>query len=338
MGLVNSPAAAYETRPPRPVSPDPLSVMIEVSHLTKRFVGRTAVDDVSFEVGRGEVVGFLGPNGAGKSTTMRMLTGYLPATLGSAKVNGHDVFSDSIRARREIGYMPESVPLYDDMRVSEYLDFRAALKGLRGRAIRENVGRVTELTGLRDVQRKIVGSLSKGYRQRLGLADALVHRPRLLILDEPTNGLDPNQIRQVRSLIAQLSTEHTILLSTHILSEVEMVCRRVIIIHKGRIRADDTPENLARSSRSAGILTVELKAPTEEVIDSLQAIQGIRRAAAIPSAGSSGWTQFEVRLDSGADPREEIATLTRDRHWPLRELRANQATLEDVFVEITQRD
>jgi ABC-2 type transport system ATP-binding protein len=157
-----------------------------------------------------------------------------------------------------------------------------------------------------------------------------VHRPRLLILDEPTNGLDPNQIRQVRSLIAQLSTEHTILLSTHILSEVEMVCRRVIIIHKGRIRADDTPENLARSSRSAGILTVELKAPTEEVIDSLQAIQGIRRAAAIPSAGSSGWTQFEVR--------EEIATLTRDRHWPLRELRANQATLEDVFVEITQRD
>jgi ABC-2 type transport system ATP-binding protein len=269
---------------------------------------------------------------------MRMLTGYLPATLGSARVNGHDVFSDSIRARREIGYMPESVPLYDDMRVSEYLDFRAALKGLRGRAIRENVGRVTELTGLRDVQRKIVGSLSKGYRQRLGLADALVHRPRLLILDEPTNGLDPNQIRQVRSLIAQLSTEHTILLSTHILSEVEMVCRRVIIIHKGRIRADDTPENLARSSRSAGILTVELKAPTEEVIDSLQAIQGIRRAAAIPSAGSSGWTQFEVRLDTGADPREEIATLTRDRHWPLRELRANQATLEDVFVEITQRD
>ena len=312
--------------------------MIEVQHLTKRFVGRTAVDDLSFEVGKGEVVGFLGPNGAGKSTTMRMLTGYLPATMGTARVAGHDVFSDSIRARREIGYMPESVPLYDEMRVVEYLNFRAALKGLRGRAVKENVGRVMDLTGLKDVQRKIVASLSKGYRQRLGLADALVHRPRLLILDEPTNGLDPNQIRQVRSLIAQLSTEHTILISTHILTEVEMVCRRVIIIHRGKIRADDTPENLARSSRSAGMLTVEMKAPAEEATEALQGLAGIRRATAVPSAVNGGWQQFEVKLDTGADPREEIAELTRGRGWPLRELRANQATLEDVFVEITQRD
>jgi ABC-2 type transport system ATP-binding protein len=269
---------------------------------------------------------------------MRMLTGYLPATMGTARVAGHDVFSDSIRARREIGYMPESVPLYDEMRVVEYLNFRAALKGLRGRAVKENVGRVMDLTGLKDVQRKIVASLSKGYRQRLGLADALVHRPRLLILDEPTNGLDPNQIRQVRSLIAQLSTEHTILISTHILTEVEMVCRRVIIIHRGKIRADDTPENLARSSRSAGMLTVEMKAPAEEGSEALQGLAGIRRATAVPSAANGGWQQFEVKLDTGADPREEIAELTRGRGWPLRELRANQATLEDVFVEITQRD
>ena len=312
--------------------------MIEVNHLTKRFVGRTAVDDVSFTVGKGEVVGFLGPNGAGKSTTMRMLTGYLPATMGNARVAGHDVFSDSIRARREIGYMPESVPLYDEMRVVEYLNFRAALKGLRGRAVKENVGRVMELTGLKDVQRKIVASLSKGYRQRLGLADALVHRPRLLILDEPTNGLDPNQIRQVRALIAQLSAEHTILLSTHILSEVEMVCQRVIIIHRGRIRADDTPENLARSSRSAGTLTVELNAPADEAVEALQSLAGVRRATPSPAPANGGWLQFEVKLDTGADPREAIAALAAARGWPLRELRANQASLEDVFVEITQRD
>ena len=311
--------------------------MIEVRHLTKRFVGRTAVDDISFTVGKGEIVGFLGPNGAGKTTTMRMLTGYLPPTAGLAKVAGFDVFTDSLKARREIGYMPESVPLYDDMRVEEYLKFRAGLKGLRGRAIKENMGRVMELTSLKDVSRKMVSSLSKGYRQRLGLADALIHRPRLLILDEPTNGLDPNQIRQLRSLIAQLSEEHTIILSTHILSEVQMTCRRVIIIHSGKIRADDTPENLARTSRTASTITVELKAPAEAAVEKLQSIPGIRRVTPVASE-EGGWQVLEVKPDADTDAREEISCAARDNHWPLRELGRRQATLEDVFVEITQRD
>lgn len=310
--------------------------MIEVRHLTKRFVGRTAVDDISFSVGKGEIVGFLGPNGAGKTTTMRMLTGYLPPTSGVARIGGHDVFTDSLKARREIGYMPESVPLYDDMRVEEFLKFRAGLKGLRGRAVKENMGRVMDLTGLRDVSRKMVASLSKGYRQRLGLADALIHRPRLLILDEPTNGLDPNQIRGVRSLISQLSEEHTILISTHILSEVQMTCRRVIIIHRGKIRADDSPGNLARASRTASTITVEIKAPAGPAIEKLQSISGVRRVTAL--AEEDGWQILEVKPDADTDAREEISRAALDNHWPLRELGRRQATLEDVFVEITQRD
>jgi ABC-2 type transport system ATP-binding protein len=310
--------------------------MIEACHLTKRFVGRTAVDDISFTVGKGEIVGFLGPNGAGKTTTMRMLTGYVPPTSGTASVAGFDIFRDPLKVRREIGYMPESVPLYDDMRVEEYLKFRAALKGLRGRAIRENMARVIDLAGLKEVSRKMVSSLSKGYRQRLGLADALIHRPRLLILDEPTNGLDPNQIRQVRSLIAQLSDEHTILLSTHILSEVQMTCRRVIIIHRGKIRADDSPENLARGSRTAATITVEIKAPAEAAVEKLQSIAGIRRVT--PLSHDDGWQLLEVKPEPETDAREEISRAATDNHWPLRELGRRQASLEDIFVEITGRD
>lgn len=310
--------------------------MIEVKNLSKRFVGRTAVDDITFSVGKGEIVGFLGPNGAGKTTTMRMLTGYLPPSNGAASVAGHDVFSDSIRARREIGYMPESVPLYDDMRVEEYLKFRAKLKGLRGRAVKENMGRVMELTGLKEVARKMVSNLSKGFRQRLGLADALIHRPRLLILDEPTNGLDPNQIRQVRSLIAALSEEHTILLSTHILSEVQMTCRRVIIIHRGKIRADDSPDALAKSSRSSGTVTLEIEAPADAAAEKLQSIAGVRRITPLGTEGP--WSTLEIKPEPDSDVREEIARAARENHWALRELARRQATLEDVFVEITQRD
>ena len=310
--------------------------MIEVRHLSKRFVGRAAVDDITFSVGKGEIVGFLGPNGAGKTTTMRMLTGYLPASSGAASIAGHDIFTDSLKARREIGYMPESVPLYDDMRVEEYLKFRAGLKGLRGRAVKENMGRVMDLTALKDVSRKMISSLSKGYRQRLGLADALIHKPRLLILDEPTNGLDPNQIRQVRSLIAALSTEHTILLSTHILSEVTMTCRRVIIIHRGKIRADDSPETLAKSTRSSGTITLEINAPAEAAVEKLSAITGVRRVT--PLAAEGAWSTLEVKPEPDTDVREEISRAARENHWPLRELSRKQATLEDVFVEITQRD
>lgn len=310
--------------------------MIEVRHLTKRFVGRLAVDDISFSMAKGEIVGFLGPNGAGKSTTMRMLTGYLPPTSGAASIGGFDVFKDSLKVRREIGYMPESVPLYDDMRVEEYLKFRAGLKGLRGRAVKDNMNRVMDLTALKDVSRKMVSSLSKGYRQRLGLADALIHKPRLLILDEPTNGLDPNQIRQVRSLITQLSADHTILISTHILSEVQMTCRRVIIIHRGKIRADDSPDNLAKTSRTASTITVEVKAPAEAAVEKFQSITGVRRVTPVSEEG--GWQLLEIKPDADTDTREEISRAAGDNHWPLRELGRRQATLEDVFVEITQRE
>ncbi len=310
--------------------------MIDVQNLTKRFAGRTAVDGISFQVQPGEIVGFLGPNGAGKSTTMRMLTGYLPPTSGAACIGGHDVFHDSLKARREIGFMPENVPLYEDMRVAEYLTFRAALKGVKIREVRSSVERAMEYCGLGEVRKKMIGTLSKGFRQRVGLADALVHRPRLLILDEPTNGLDPNQIRQVRSLIAQLAGEHTILLSTHILSEVEMSCRRVIIINKGTIRADDTPEALAENLQSSGTVTVELQAGPEEVSEQIQGMGAVRRLAS--SDVGEGWHRYELRVEPGEEIRVELAELAAARHWRLRELTQHRATLEDVFVELTQRE
>lgn len=311
-------------------------MMIDVQNLTKRFSGRTAVDGISFQVQQGEIVGFLGPNGAGKSTTMRMLTGYLPPTSGSASISGHDVFNDSLKARREIGYMPENVPLYEDMRVGEYLSFRAALKGVRFRDVRSSVDRAMEYTGLAEVKKKMIGTLSKGFRQRVGLADALVHKPRLLILDEPTNGLDPNQIRQVRSLISQLAGEHTILLSTHILSEVQMNCRRVIIINKGQIRADNTPDILAGNLQSSGTVTVELQAAPAQAEEKLTALEGVRRLAATDAGG--GWHRYELRVEPGGEVRMVIAELARAQNWPLRELTQHTATLEDVFVELTQRD
>src|SRR5256884_790125 len=226
--------------------------MIKVENLTKRYAGVTAIDNISFEVGKGEIVGFLGPNGAGKSTTMRILSGFMPATTGRASVAGFDVFDQSLQARARLGYMPENVPLYTDMRVTEYLRYRAALKGVHHRRITERIGDVKELCGLKSVENKLIGALSKGFRQRVGLGDALVAEPDLLILDEPTIGLDPNQIRQVRELIKNLGEQHTILLSTHILPEVEMTCSRVIIIHKGRIEACDTPGNLLGKIRQAG--------------------------------------------------------------------------------------
>ena len=211
--------------------------MIKVENLTKRYAGQTAIQDLNFEVSRGEIMGFLGPNGAGKTTTMRILAGFMPPTSGRASIAGFDVFEKSLQARAHLGYMPENVPLYSDMRVTEYLNYRAALKGVPHRRIAERVGDVKELCGVKDVERKLIGTLSKGYRQRVGLADALLAEPDLLILDEPTIGLDPNQIRQVRELIKNLGRQHTILLSTHILPEVEMTCSRVIIIHKGQNRS-----------------------------------------------------------------------------------------------------
>ena len=309
--------------------------MIKVENLTKRYAGHTAIRDLSFEVGQGEIMGFLGPNGAGKTTTMRILAGFMPATSGRASIAGFDVFEQSLQARSRLGYMPENVPLYNDMRVTEYLDYRAALKGVPHRRIAERVGDVKELCGIRDVERKLISALSKGYRQRVGLADALLNEPDLLILDEPTIGLDPNQIRQVRELIKNLGKQHTILLSTHILPEVEMTCSRVIIIHKGKIEACDTPENLLAQIRQAGGVLVEAKTGNDDGVEELKKISGVRDVMA---EREDDWKVFHLRVESGLDVREEIFKLAATRHWTLRELSQRRATLEDVFVEITHSD
>ncbi len=309
--------------------------MIQVSHLIKQYPGRTAVDDVSFAVGRGEIVGFLGPNGAGKSTTMRILAGYLPATAGTVRVAGHDVATQPMEVRRRIGYLPDNCPLYPDMRVDEYLDFRARLKRVPGRHVRNRLAEVKNLCGIGDVGRRIIGQLSKGYRQRVGLAESMIHDPEILILDEPTIGLDPNQIRLVRQLIADLAKRHTILLSTHILPEVEMTCQRVLILNHGRIVASDTTEHLRH--RLAGGLTVhaELRGPQSEVELELRSVAGVE---VVESTVREGWVCCEIRLAADSDPRPDIAARAVSRGWALRELHAEQASLEDIFVQLTRND
>jgi ABC-2 type transport system ATP-binding protein len=310
--------------------------MIEVHQLTKRYARHEAVRGITFSVQRGEIVGFLGPNGAGKTTTLRMLTGYLPPTSGTATIANFDIYRQSIEARRKIGYMPENVPLYEDMRVREYLKFRAQLKGLGNSDTRRRVGDVIDTCGLEGVKRKMIKTLSKGYRQRVGLADALVHDPELLILDEPTNGLDPNQIRQIRELIRQLAESHTVLISTHILSEVEMICNRVIIIDGGVIKAADTPANLIGEMRAAGRLQVEIQADPEVVAGAINRLEKVKKVT--PEALEDGWSKFTVWVDSGTDSREQIAQLASQYGWPLRSLFRHVATLEDVFVELTRPD
>jgi ABC-2 type transport system ATP-binding protein len=309
--------------------------MITVQQLTKKYAGVTAIDRLSFEVGGGEIVGFLGPNGAGKTTTMRILAGYLPASSGRVTVAGFDVFRDSQKARMHLGYLPEQVPLYQEMRVDEYLGFRAALKGLAGARQKSRLGLVKDLCGLREVGRSLISSLSKGFRQRVGLADALIHEPDLLILDEPTIGLDPNQIRHVRELIKSLGQRHTILLSTHILSEVEATCSRVIIIHRGRIEASDTPERLVQQLRTSGLIRLEAKTGEDDPAEFIRKFVGVKE---VTVSRENDWRQCAVRVEANADPRPEIYDLAVSRHWSVRELSRDRATLEDVFVELTHDD
>ena len=309
--------------------------MIHVSNLTKEYAGRVAVDDISFDVQPGEVVGFLGPNGAGKSTTMRILSGYMPPTSGLAMVAGHNVFEDSLAVRRQVGYMPESAPLYLDMRVKEYLHFRGALKGLSGKDLRVRTGEVMDMCGITDVRRRMIANLSKGYRQRVALADALIHRPPLLILDEPTNGLDPTQIRHVRELLRGLRPQHTVLLSTHILHEVELTCDRVIMIHHGRIKACDTPRNLTRGLRAAGTVYVELQGG-KDISKKLDELPGVRKVVAEKADGP--WQAFSLRIESNTDVREAIQELSMKEAWRIRELHRKLPTLEDVFIELAAGD
>jgi ABC-2 type transport system ATP-binding protein len=310
--------------------------MIEVSNLTKRYAGRTAVSDISFAVARGEIVGLLGPNGAGKSTTMRILSCFMPATSGTARVAGFDVFHQSVEVRRRIGYMPENNPLYPEMRVREYLKFRARLKGLGWRRSRERVTTVMEQFGLSDVGRRIIGQLSKGYRQRVGLADALVHEPELIILDEPTIGLDPHQIRTVRQLIKSLAGKHTVLISTHILPEAEMMCSRMLIMFGGKIVAADTPDNLQRLMAGGSQIIAEIAVPAEALRAAFESLAEVEQFDVSPCDGE--FFRCALTPRDGLDLRPVIFALARDRGWVVRELTRSRHSLEDIYVQITQPD
>ena len=311
-------------------------LIIEVENLTKRYAGHAAVDRITFTVQRGEIVGLLGPNGAGKSTTMRILACYLPATFGTARVAGFDVFTQADEVRRRIGYMPENNPLHLDMRVREYLKFRARLKGLGVRRSRERAELVMQQCGLTEVRRKIIGHLSKGYRQRVGLADALVHEPELIILDEPTIGLDPHQVRSVRQLIKDLGRHHTVLISTHILFEVEMTCNRVLIMHEGKILAADTTQNLQNIMSDGGQVIAEIAAPVAELRACWEQMGEIEHFDIAPSEGE--YLRCALTPRAGLDLRPLVFEQVRARGWALRELSRAHHSLEDIFVHITRPD
>jgi len=306
--------------------------MIRVKNLTKAFGSHLAVDNISFQVEPGEIVGFLGPNGAGKSTTMRILTGYMPATSGSASVAGYDVFSQSLEVRRQIGYLPEGNPLYPEMRAREFLHFRGKLRGMtkseRGTAIQ----RVTERCWLGDFIDRPIGQLSKGMKQRVGLADALLHDPPVLVLDEPTIGLDPTQIRATRKLISELAERHTIILSSHILPEVEATCQRTIIIAGGKIRASGTIDEVRDRIKGASHLIAEIKAPNQEVTSAIGKLAGVKK---VDARAVDGWNRLRIESAEEHDAREEISALAARKNWSLRELRFEVGSLEEFFIQIT---
>ena len=314
--------------------------MILVDRVSKHYGSFVAVDDVSFTVAPGEVVGFLGPNGAGKSTTLRMLTGFLAPSAGSISIAGFDALRSPLEVKRRIGYMPEAVPLYLEMRVSEYLRYRAQLKGVPSRELTTRVGRALELASVADVETRIIGQLSKGYRQRVGLADALVADPPLLILDEPTAGLDPNQIRQVRDLVRELAREKTVLLSTHILPEVEAICGRVMIIDRGRLVSSSRTDDLRGAGGGSAAITLEARGEGDKIVGLLAALPQLRGAPVVTPIGRDG--AVRVRIEVGAQEVDAVAErafrLVADAGIDLRELRRADLSLEDVFTRLTMHE
>ena len=310
--------------------------MIEVQHLTKRYGPVTAVHDISFRVERGEILGFLGPNGAGKTTTMRILTGYMPATDGKAIVAGFDVFDQPIEAKRRTGYLPETPPLYPDMSVSEYLDFVAKIKGVPSAERRARIQYVMDRTRIADMPNRLCGRLSKGYRQRVGLAQALIHNPDVLILDEPTAGLDPKQIIETRELIKELAGDHTIILSTHILPEVAQTCQRVVIINKGVVVAVDTPDNLTARLRGSETMYLQVDASGADAAASLGRVAGVTRV--VESDRRDGMVGYEVDSESGRDVRRDLARAVVSSGWGLLEMRPMRMSLEDVFLSLTTEE
>lgn len=310
--------------------------MIEVKNLTKRYGGKSAVDDISFTVKDGEILGFLGPNGAGKSTTMNIITGYTGATDGTVTVNGHEIFQQPMEVKRRIGYLPEQPPLYLDMTVMEYLSFLYDLKKVKENK-REHIDEICRLVRISDVQKRLIKNLSKGYRQRVGLAQALLGNPGVLILDEPTVGLDPKQIIDIRNLIKDLGEKHTIILSSHILPEVQAVCERVVVIHKGRLLADDTPDNLSRSMSGEHRLTLRVEGPEDKLMKELRELPKILRVEKI---GPREETAFEFTLEAepGADVRRDLFAMLAARNWPILALGNSDLSLEDIFLQLTGDD
>ena len=307
--------------------------MIEVDNLTKRYGRTTAVDGISFVVKKGEILGFLGPNGAGKTTTMRILTCYLPPTEGTARVAGHDVFEEPLEVKRRVGYIPETPPLYQDMDVATFLDFCAKIKGVAKADRRARVDAAMEKCRVGDVRKTLIGRLSKGYRQRVGLAQAILHDPEVLILDEPTSGLDPKQIIETRELIKGLGGEHTIILSTHILPEVSMTCGRVVIINKGKVVAEDTPDNLTHRLRGAGTLRLEVRGDGPAAAEGLRAVPGVTAVRPHPPAG--GVTVIEVEAAAGSDVRAELARAVVQKGLDLLALQQVGMSLEEIFLHLT---
>jgi ABC-2 type transport system ATP-binding protein len=310
--------------------------MIEVEHLTKRYGPTLAVSDVSFEVQKGEILGFLGPNGAGKTTTMRVITGYLPPSEGRVRVAGYDVEEEPLEAKRRIGYLPEAPPVYPDMTVQEYLSFVARIKGLARREVKARVNEVSEKCAVTDVQHRQIGKLSKGYRQRVGLAQALIHNPDVLVLDEPTAGLDPKQIIETRELIKGLAGLHTIVLSTHILPEVSKTCQRVVVISTGKIVAVGTPDELTRRLQGYETVLMTVDGPAAEIIERLQRVTGVNWVEPRESADTR--ITIEVHSEKGQDVRAELARAVVESQWKLFELKTSGLSLEDIFLKLTTRD
>jgi gliding motility-associated transport system ATP-binding protein len=310
--------------------------MIEVENLTKRYGPTLAVSGVSFEVQKGEVLGFLGPNGAGKTTTMRVLTGFLPPTGGRVRVAGYDVVEAPLEAKKRTGYLPENPPVYMDMTVKEYLAFAGRIKGVARRELKSRINEVSEKAAITDVQERPIGKLSKGYRQRVGLAQALIHNPEVLILDEPTAGLDPKQIIETRELIRGLAGQHTVILSTHILPEVSKTCQRVVVINQGRVAAVGAPDELTRRLQGYETVLVTATGPAAEIMDRLQNIAGVNFVE--PRESAEGHVTFEVHTEKGRDVRGELARAVVESRWELLELRNSGLSLEDIFLKLTTRD
>src|SRR5881397_2778620 len=307
--------------------------LITVENLTKRYAAKNAIESVSFQVEKGEILGFLGPNGAGKTTTMRIITGFMPASDGTVRVDGFDVFENPIDVRRRIGYLPENPPLYLEMTVAGYLRFVAKIKGVPKEKIDDEIKRVMERASITDVADRIIAKLSKGYKQRVGLAQALINDPPVLILDEPTIGLDPKQIHEIRELIKELAGTHTVVLSTHILPEVEQTCHRVIIIDHGKIVAVDTPQNLRFQLQGAERIFIEVEGPQTEVISKLKSTPGVMNIEQVE--GTDGRNRFRIESELRKDIRSDLARTVVQSGWGLLELQSASMSLEDIFLKLT---